>query len=144
MDMTELEDTLGSVKDKVDGIFEVLDKLDSESERMGRLAKSFSVRKKALDNQTKRLKQYVLYSMDMDGTTCLFGETHKIGLHSRKSMKVKDIEVDSELFMEYPEVITREYRFEKNVLKDKYKADPKKYEELMEESETKHIKFSVK
>lgn len=144
MDMVALEDTLGSVRDKVDGIYEVLDRLESESDRMGRLAKSFAVRKKSLENQSKRLKEYIIYSMDMDESTEIYGQTHRLRLYKRESMKVKDQEIDSTLFLAFPEVITRTYAFEKNVLKEKYKADPEQYECLMEKSETRHVKFSVK
>ena len=144
MDKEALQSILGNVRHKVDNIFEVMDRLESESDRMARLSKSFAIKKKSLDNQLKRLKEYVLYSMELDEATELYGEVYKLKLYNRKSMKVKDIDVDSILFMEYPEVIKREYSFEKNVLKDKYKADPEKYESLMESSQTKHVKFSVK
>lgn len=140
----DLKEVLGSIKGKVDNTFEVLDRLESDSERMGKMAKAVQARKKSIDNQIKRLKDYVQFSMEEDGTTELLGETHKLKLYSRKGVKVKDQEIDSTLFLAFPEVITRTYAFEKNVLKEKYKADPEAYECLMEKSESKHIRFTVK
>jgi len=144
MDMSELQATLGSVRHKVDDIHEVMSRLESESERMFKLSKSFAIRKKSLDNQLKRLKEYIMYSMELDGALELYGDTHKLKLYTRSSMKVKNQEIDSSLFMDYPEVITRTYAFDKNVLKDKHKQDPEKYAFLMEKTESKHIKVSVR
>lgn len=140
----DLKEVLGSIKGKVDNTFEVLDRLESDSERMGKMAKAVQARKKSIDNQIKRLKDYVQFSMEEDGTTELLGETHKLKLYSRKGFKVKSQEVDSELFMKYPEVITREYSFQKTILKEKFKAEPEVYGDLMEPSESKHIRFTVK
>ena len=144
MDIEQLEETLGSVKDKVDGIFEVISKLESEAERMKKLAKSFAVRQKSCENQVARLKNYITYSMDQDGATEIYGEIHQMKLVSRKTQKVRDLIIGPEMFIKFQEVVRRDYSFDKNLLKEKAKADPERYQDLMETSESRHLRFSVK
>lgn len=139
----QLKETIGSIKDKVDSTFEVISRLESEASRMDRLAKSFEKRKKTLSNQVKSLKEYVQYTMATDGSDELYGETHRVKLCSRKGLKVTD-QVGAETTMKFPDVVKVEYSFDKMLVKEKYKADPEKYGELVEETKTQHIKFSVR
>ena len=144
MDIEQLQETLGSVRDKVDGIFEVISKLESEAERMKKLAKSFAVRQKSCENQVARLKNYITYSMDQDGATEIYGEIHQMKLVSRKTQKVRDLIIGPEMFIKFQEVVRRDYSFDKNLLKEKAKADPDRYADLMETSESRYLRFSVK
>ena len=140
----QLTIALGSVKDKVDSTFEVISRLESEVLRLSEIAKEFTAKKKTVENQVKRLKEYVQYSMESDGTTELLGDKHRLRLMDRKGLKVSEMEISSTLFLEFPEVIRRNYSFDKNLLKEKYKENPEKYGELVSPSTSTSLKFTVK
>jgi hypothetical protein len=140
----QLTIALGSVKDKVDSTFEVISRLESEVLRLSEIAKEFTAKKKTVENQVKRLKEYVQYSMESDETTELLGDKHRLRIMTRKGLKVSEREISSTLFLEFPEVINRVYSFDKNLLKEKFKANPEKYAELVSPSLSTSLKFTVK
>jgi hypothetical protein len=117
-----LVETIGSIKDKVDGIQEILSRMKSEQERLKIEAEHFTQRRRELENAEKRLKDYVVFCLENGGSEKLQGNRYTLTLQKRETLKARpNIELGSDLYMELnmlrPGTVKREYSFDAHQLK---------------------------
>lgn len=122
LSQSDMAETLGSLKDKVDGIYEVISRMKSEQDRLKSEIDNFTAKKKALENAEQRLKDYVVFAMDQDGNVKLQGNRYTLQMQSRELIKVKPFTSLSttqyvELNTLSPGVVKREYKFDTTLFK---------------------------
>lgn len=110
------------LKDKVDAIYTVVERLQGESARLAVNADRFKTASKQIEKQAERLKDYVAWNMEQQGFEKLPGINWKIQL--QKSVEVKaEREPVAEDALEFPDLVRRKisYSWDKTAIKEYWK-----------------------
>ena len=143
MSQDDLTELLGNIRDKVDSVHDWIEKEKSEAERIKGHIQDLQRKKKAIENGVERLKLYVARVMADNDTPALFGQVWQVKIQERESIKAKNIEIDSGLYLKYKDVMKRTYSFDVMALKKAYKSNPEAFKELVDVDVTTFPKFSV-
>lgn len=145
----EMKQLFGDLKGKVDSIKEYLLRLDEYEERVSEKIKSLQEYKKTIQNKSTSLKKYVKYVMETQETDELYGHDYVVKLQRRESLKVKNIEITSDHYLNLndgldKQIVKREYSFDATQLKAAYKRDPDKFKDFVEVGTSVFPQFYIK
>ena len=93
---SELRETVGDIKDKVDNLKAVLLCMEADAERFRSQEVLFAAKKKAAQNGIRRLKEYVAFCMKENDTPKLYGEQYSVSLQKRTSLKYNNTPVGAD------------------------------------------------
>ena len=116
----DLDDVFTSIKDKVDGIREMLSRLESEEERLDKIAKQFASKKKAISNSKARLKEYCVYILEKNETPQLFGHLWDMKIRKSEAIEVAGTPSASHA-LRYPDLVRTKVEWDKTGIKERVK-----------------------
>lgn len=94
LDPQTLADTLDGIKDarevKWDNLAAMIERLNQEGDMLKQKAKTFSEEGKSRENKAKRLKQYLLESLDDAGVKKIDTDNHVLSTRNNKASVVVD------------------------------------------------------
>lgn len=114
--LLQLDETRGSLRDKVDNVCRVVRNMESNASQLKREAARLSVRKKSFENSATRLRAWVRSAMDAMGVDSIKTSLHTISLAKENHVLVV---LDAAKLPE--EFIEREIKVRKKKLNDAYK-----------------------
>jgi hypothetical protein len=101
---------------KVDSYKYIIDKFESESERLANKIKDFQASKKVIDSKVERIKSLLVFSMQKNSFTKFNGEEYKVRLQASKSVAVKREPAAMDM-VESPEFVRVKYEWVKPEIK---------------------------
>ena len=149
VEMTDesVKELLGDVKGKVDSIYEVITRMQSEEVRLKEAAAKLTDRARNMKNSVARLKSFCLFAMKADGTSELMGKNFDVKLNKRVTPTVKSQNITPDMYMDLNEIkdglVKREYSFDKKAMTDLFKASPEKIGEYIHLNESESISFKA-
>ncbi len=106
---------VGELKDKVDAIKSVLDRLKFQAQWCAQQAEPFVKAGQACKNNMERLREYVTFVMKTKEFTELPGNAFKVVMHDNQpSLEIMKTECDAIDFMQYPAYVEQIRRYEWN------------------------------
>jgi len=133
---------VGDVQGKIDSIREVLSRMESEENRLAQDIKELQARKRSSANSRKRLKQYVLNTMDCSNLKGLSGKVWDLKIQERKKWITREAANMSDYMDLGPNLVRRTFEFCHTSLVNAYKADPEKYQDYVILGKSEFLKFS--
>lgn len=139
----ELEQLIGQIADKVDGIKMVIDILNADAVRLGDYAKDMTAKKKAAEASAERLKQYVTSSLIGHDTSFEVGHQWKVQLTSHEKVTLENDATIDDLFEFGSEIVKTSYEWNKTALKKRLEAGDENAKKVARIEKTNSIKFSA-
>lgn len=121
IDFDSAEVVAGDLKDKVDAIKVVIDRLEFQAEWCRQKADPFMKSAYALERNVKRLREYVLYQMQQGEFDTLPGNTYRAQLQNNPpSLELTQPECSALDYQRYPNYVKqiRFYEWDKTAIKD--------------------------
>lgn len=111
---------VGDLKDKVDAIYTVMDRLEHETARLGSIAAEFQLAARRVNQNRERLKEYVRFAMRTNGYEKLPGNRWRLQLQNTAPALVCEREATADDAMAMSAFVTRkvEYKWDKNAIKE--------------------------
>jgi hypothetical protein len=148
LDNEEMKEIFGDIKGKVDGIYTLVSKLESESARLKKEKEAMEAAHKNMENRIKSIKNYVEYCLTVNETPLLVGDSYQLKLNIRNSVKKKDVELTSNaatiLKLRYPSHVPVREKYELNAGDMKKVFNKEDMEKYFETGESRSVKFSVR
>lgn len=117
-----------ALKDKIDAYYFALKSLDAISESLSQEIDKVRAKKKNVENNIERMRDYLLFNMKHFGWAEIKGNAHKAKIVTRKTFVVKH---DPQMYIDHEFVDEiKTYKFNLEKLKELVERDPKTYEEL--------------
>lgn len=124
------EETCEALKDKIDAYYAATKSLEAIADSLDEEEKRIYARKKNVQNNIKRMREYLLFNMKHFGWSEIKGSVHKAKIVRTEKFLVKadpDKYVGTELV-----IAETSYKFDKDKLKSLCEADPEKYKDICE------------
>lgn len=136
----ELDEQL---KDKVDAYYLKLREMQSKADFFGQLAKDYSDKKKQLEANIERMKEYFRRNMEAFGWQSLQGNRHKVKFITQKRFSVL-VECDSEVARNYPDFVEIKFvhSWDKDRLREEFLKNPEPLKEVCGEKAITFLKWS--
>jgi len=140
----DMQTAIGDIKDKVDDLNYVKDKMESEIARLKGLEVEVKTKRQGIENSLKRLKEYVTYSLRNSETEILHGETHTLRVRKTKSEKLKNVVLDLDMvsYLERKYTGSVAYKLNSSILKPQLEDSDK--EKFYERTESYTTSFKVR
>lgn len=130
--------------EKVDNIKNFKDFVEARSKVLAAQAKELSTAKKQLENLVDRIEKNVAFNMAAQNFKRLPGNNWKVSLRNNEKIVIK-IEPNSQLFVQYPDLINREYSWKKREFDAFVTAEnaPEELKKICEISKSQSAVFSA-
>lgn len=141
MDPQEISDTIEGLKNKIDAIYKVRDRLEMESKRLTKDAALLLKSADAVERHHKRLTDYVCRTMVNHEFEQVPGRLWRVAVQNSPMSLVTDRDPGPEDMLETPQYVRRKvfYSWEKDLIKDRLLAGEKFKD--MKLIQGKHIRF---
>lgn len=114
------EEILGDLKDKVDAIYTVLERLEREADRLDSIAEDFKLAARRVKENRERLKEYVRFTMTAQGFEKLPGNHWRLQLQKTAPSLAVEREATADDLLANPNLVKRtvSYAWDKNAVKE--------------------------
>ena len=88
----QLKETFTDLEKKIDSYGEMMNALAVQSTQLDNEIKRLQAKKKTIDNTTKRIKEYLLFNMQMTGQSKLKGTFWTASVRNSKAVDIADVD----------------------------------------------------
>lgn len=145
----ETKELFMDIKDKVDDMKGFIDTCKNISARLHDRIEKLKSEKQRIDNKIVGVKYIAALNMKNSDTPELYGTEWTMQLRNKKSVKAKDIDLTSDIYLDLNEgqnkpVVKRKYSWDARELESAYKRNPEKFKDYVDEVVTYYPQFSIK
>jgi hypothetical protein len=143
LDLTEeqIKELIGDVRNKVDSIYEIITRLDSEEERLAKNIKTLTDRKRALANSRNRLKQYVVTSMETFEAPAIYGKVWDVKLQKRSKFNIREATLEDTY--ENNELVDMSFKFNRTKVLEAYNRGDEFAKAVVTPDQSTFIRFTA-
>ena len=139
-DPEQHRETLLKAEVKIDSYKYILDRYTSRIAEIDADIEQLTAIKKTLQNRSNSLKDLLLWVLKQRGIDSFPGVKHVVKLMERKRISTLS-EPDSSLFFKFPDLVKREYSWDKRAFDKAYIKDVETLGQYAKEDKTEYVQF---
>lgn len=128
---------------KIDSYHYILKKYESRITEVQAEIDELTSIKKSLQTRREGLKSMLIWVLKAKGLDQVPGVKHVVKLMQRKKISIL-AQADSTLFMKHPDIVKREYSWDKKAFDMAYLKDPQTFGQYASEDKTEYVQFYLK